>query len=261
MKKILLGILVAAMAVSTASATPNPNSAVLHPRVFNDCPSSVLTSSNMYPGSLWFNDEMNCVTGWANLHTWRLSEDGVTAAQFMNGDCFRLSACLTITGDGNGEAGLQISPWWSPDVDGRFNVRVPDGEVACFGGRLPFYSFTGSQGLRYVRGEPICLEIIYTPNGLSMASPATIEYKATFASVTYTSGPLAFDEGNPAEPYGTWGMLDGATVGGHFQVPVEPYSPPTHVARATWSDISFLACPPPTPTETRSWGSIKGMYR
>ena len=56
------------------------------------------------------------------------------------------SADVTLSGTGDGEAGLQISPWWSPNVDGRFNVRTPDGEVACFGGRLPFYSFTGDQG-------------------------------------------------------------------------------------------------------------------
>ncbi len=70
-----------------------------------------------------------------------------------------MAADLQITGLGQGEAGLRCSPWWSPNVDGRFNVRVGDGEIAVFGGRLPFYSFTGSHGINYVRGDVIHLEI------------------------------------------------------------------------------------------------------
>ena len=78
-----------------------------------------------------------------------------TAQLFANNGGFRFSADLTISGDGEGEAGLQISPWWSQLVDGVFNVRTTDGEIACFGGRLPFYSFTGSHGVTYVKGTTV----------------------------------------------------------------------------------------------------------
>jgi hypothetical protein len=36
-------------------------------------------------------------------------------------------------------------------------------------------------------------------------------------ATTYSSGQLAFDQGNPAEGYGSWGMLDSTQVGGYFQ--------------------------------------------
>ena len=81
----------AAFAATSASATPVPNSAVLHLRVFNDCTISILNTVNAYPGSIVIDDQ-NPVppfcAGFANLHTWRFSTDGVNALQFQNGDEF-----------------------------------------------------------------------------------------------------------------------------------------------------------------------------
>ena len=94
---------------------------------------------------------------------------------------------------GHGEAGLQISPWWSQDVDGRLNVRTTDGEIACFGGRLPFYNFTASHGINYTKGNTIHVEIRYEPNGLSQADPGTIQYTVGYLGQTYSSGVLAFE--------------------------------------------------------------------
>ena len=68
---------------SAAFATPLPNSAVLHLRVFNDCPISILTTSNVFPGSIVIDDQNQppqpLCAGFANLHTWRFSTDGVNA--------------------------------------------------------------------------------------------------------------------------------------------------------------------------------------
>ena len=58
----------------------------------------------------------------------------------------------------------------------RFNFRTTDGEIAVFGGRLPFYSFTGSQGITYTKGDTVRVGVIYDPHSLSMADPATIQY-------------------------------------------------------------------------------------
>ena len=85
--------LAAGLALATAAfATPLPNSAVLHLRVFNDCPTSVLTTSNLFPGLIQISDQNpptdpQCV-GFANLHTWRFSTDGINAIQFQNADAF-----------------------------------------------------------------------------------------------------------------------------------------------------------------------------
>lgn len=228
------------LAVSAASATPNANSAVLNLRIFNDFPSSTLTSVDAYPASISISDDnTGQPPGFANLHNWRFSENNTTAAVFLNGDAFAFSANLVISGTANAEAGLQISPWFSQNVDGRLNVRVPDGEIACFGGRLPFFSFTGAFGLHYIRGTPIGLGMNYDPNSLSMADPGTIEYTVFYNNTLFSSGLLPFDEGNPMEPFGTWGILDDARVGGHFQ----PFLGTAGTSQAVWTNILYVPEP------------------
>ena len=59
--------------------------------------------------------------------------------------------------------------------------------------------------------------VVYRPNSLSALDPATIEYLVTMGATTYSSGLLPFDEGNPGEGHGSWGMLTPAQVGGYFQ--------------------------------------------
>ena len=104
-----------------------------------------------------------------------------------------------------------------------------------FGGRLPFYSFTVSQGLTYTTGETIRLGVIYDPNSLTGGDPATIQYQVTQGATIYTSGRLAFDEGNPAEdpPHGLWGMLNDASVGGFIQLRPDAGDP------SNWGEIVF----------------------
>ncbi|MEZ5066420.1 MAG: hypothetical protein R3B81_16960 [bacterium] len=253
---------VALVAVAgTALATPPVNSAVIRPRIFNDCPTSTLTTTNNYPSQITILDENLSCGGFANLHNWRLSSNGTDPAVFDNDSAFRLSADLTISGTADGEGGLQVAPWWSQDVDGRFNVRSTDGEVACFGGRLPFYSFTANDGVVYVKGTTIHLEVTYLANGLSMADPATIEYVVDYNGNHYSSGALAFDEGNPAEdpPYGLWGMLNDGRVGGYVQMFLQGGNPNAAV-QADWSNIEFVDLKPLS-VEAMNWSKIKVDYR
>lgn len=256
-----------ALAATTAFATPAINSAVLKLSHFNDCPTSTITGINNYPASISIEDkdELGACFGWANLHAWSFSTDGTTAAEFANNSAFSFSAEMTIDrlgGEANDgtEAGLRISPWWSPFADGRINCRIPDGEIACFGGRMPFYTFTGNHGILAAAGVPMTLEMIYSPNGLSNASPGTVVYNVTIGANSYTSGPLAFDIGNPAEdpPYGLWGILNQARVGGFMQGPNG--SGPNNHMKVTWANIQFRN-DKPTATEVSTWGKLKTLYR
>jgi len=253
--------LLAALVAAPALATPLPNSAVLHLRVFNDCPTSVLNTVNAFPGSIVIDDQ-NAVppfcVGFANLHTWRFSTDGVNPIQFLNGDAFQYSATMIL--NGAGEGGLNMSPWFSPDADGLFNVRTTDGEIACFGGRMPFFTFTGTFGLHYVNNTPITLGILYNPRGLSAALPAQVTYTLFYNAINYTSGPINFDEGNPAEdpPHGLWGALNPWYAGGHVKMFVQVAGQP-HGITATWSDIQFNTGP--TPAVPMTWGRLKAMNR
>ncbi len=254
----LVALSVALGATVAMAATPVVNSTILIPRVWNDCPLSVLTMANNYPAQIFFEDNKGDCGGYANLHVWRYSGDGATAAIFPNDSDFRSAADLVISGEADAEAGLQIRPWWS-EADGRFNVRSTDGEIACFGGRLPFFSFTATYGLTYVKGTPIHLEVIYHANDLTPENPGTIEYLLVYNSLSYSSGVLPFDEGNGAEGYGTWGILDSAQAGGYAQMFLGGGA--NLAVRAEWTNIEFEDLTPPVPVENASWGQIKANFR
>ncbi len=248
LSKALMVLLVLGLVVP-ALASPSPTSAVVRTRVFNDYPDSVATFSNNYPSSLWIQDSHSpdAHDNWANLHTWRFSEDGFNPVSFMNGDAFSFSAEMEITMSGQdiaGEAGIQISPWWSPENgDGRINVRPGDGEVACFGGVMPFYSFTSQHGVVYAGGT-IGLGMTYDPNSNSELDPATVVYTVTYGGNTYNSPPLAFGAPNPNDPppHNTqgWGIHDGAQVGGFLQA-FNGHEDGT--IRATWGSIAYVPEP------------------
>jgi len=260
-------VMVVALALAGAAfATPSPNSAFLVLRRFNDCPLSTLTPSNSYPASITITDVMDpaCV-GFANLHGWDFSEDGgATASLFKNNSSFQYCAFVRISGaTGQGEGGLRLSPWFGQDVDGRFMINaeaghVPAGEVACFGGRLPFYSFTGNFGVSYVRGTTVYMRITYVPNGLNSGSPGTIQYRYIDGTGTYDSPVLPFNQTNPNDPvaYGDWGILNDATVGGYFQ----PRANSQGDLSITWSEICYTNTDV-VPTQSSTWGRIKTLYR
>jgi hypothetical protein len=249
-----LVLLLSLALVASVAASPLPNGATLATRIFNDCPTSILSTTNSYPALIQVDDQNLSCGGFANLHNWSFSDDGgATPAVFNNGDSFTFGADFEVTG--GGEGGLRVSPWWSPDVDGRFNVRSTDGEVACFGGRLPFYSF----GLLYTAGGVIHLEIAYDASLLSPSSPATIEYTVVYGASTYSSGPLPFDQGNPLEGYGSYGMLDQARVGGYVQGFLQGGNTAAGVT-ATWTDITYTDMGT-IAIEASSFGRLKALYQ
>jgi hypothetical protein len=245
--------------------TPSPNSAVIMPRVFNDCPASTLTILNNYPALISMNDtDVECV-GWTNLHDWAFSEDGITPAVFENCSHYKFSCVFNGSRSGLvgvGEGGLRLSPWWSPQVDGRFMARIGgNGEIACFGGRLPFYSFTSGWGVTYTPGTDIWMQITYAPHALTLADPATIVYQIYYQGVGYFSPPLPFDEGNVLEGaiHGNWGALFPAQAGGFFQ---EPNGSGGSLFNFTgqWKNIHFTG-PEATSVSKPTWGQLKTLYR
>ena len=257
----LLACAALAAFASGASATPNANGAVVLERLYNDCPISAVVSTNAYPGSIHITDSWNglCV-GFANGHAWNFSADGgATSANLGNNGNYKFSATVTLNSNpGTIEGGIHLAPWWN-NMDGRFQARLPDGEVACFGGRLPFYSFTATNGVHYHKGDLIHLEATYLPNGLSSSSPGTIDYKVVYLGNTYDSGPVAFDMGNPNDPpHGFWGILNDARVGGHVKAFLTQGVDPAHF-NATWTNIVFD--PLATPVRPTTWGAVKAIYR
>src|SRR5436190_18472199 len=182
---------VSLLAVSGGAAFARPvvNGAIVTTRTFNDCPISTVTTTNNFPASIEITDVMDplCV-GFANLHSWSFSEDaGATAAAFNNNSNFRFGADVSISGAGEGEGGLRISPWYGQFVDGRFMINVTSGEIACFGGALPFYSFTANHGITYTRGATVHMEMTYRANDLTSVNPASIQYHIVVSGIPYDS--------------------------------------------------------------------------
>lgn len=223
--------------------TPTPNGANIFLRIFNDCPTSSLGFTNSYPASISMSEAMSGCSGFANLHTWSFSTDGgQNKATFENCSAYEFCATLVITGTGDAQGGLRISPWWAADASGMFYVQTSNGEIACTGGRLPFYSFTNAYGVAYTKGVTAFMKIIYTPHALSAAMPATIEYRLSLGGgPLLTSGPLPFGQGTPSEdpPHGLWGELVPAYAGGFFMPFV--FSSPNLSLNCQWSNICYQA--------------------
>ena len=238
-------------AVTDASAAPNVNSAVLHLRIWNDDPGSVVTWGNTYSrppdaGGIWIQDSSldgGGVGGWANRHMWRFSENTITNAIFSNYDGFEISTDLVLTGPAASEAALEVGPWWWPDVGGGLTVITNEGEpntwseIAAFGGRMPFYNFTWNHGVTYTKGDTIGLSMVYVPPGTVRGF---VKYSVTQGGDVYTSGWLGFDMANPAEdpPHGLWGILNDAEVGGIF-MPKINVNDPNNWSHGDFGNITY----------------------
>lgn len=239
--------------------TPTPNGAVVQMGIFNDCQTSTQTFVNSWPGFIRIDDVNDDCFGGANRHVWHASADGgQTPAQFENCSHYRFGAHVVLNGVGNIEGGLMLSPWWSM-ADGQFMING-GGEIAVFGGRLPFYSFTVNHGIHYVRGTNIYLEYTYDPRGLSQTLPATILYHVYYNGADYYSPYLPFDQGTASEdpPHGLWGELFPAYPGGYVQVNGGNGLPSE--VHATWDGFQFEG-PSATPAQAATWGRIKTLYR
>lgn len=212
-------------------------------------------------------------SGWGvNGHAWQFSADGGgTAAVFGNSDNFSFGADLTLhlVGIPHGaEAGLNIAPPWATVyaayLDGRINCRVPDGEIACFGGNLPFYSFTATNGIHFLADDPTHLEIHYVGgSGPNEATPGRVEYVVVQGGITYTSPWLNCSPPpyNPSDPpaWHDYGIGTPSFAGGFMQPQVDVGNLSAQ-AVGTWNNVSFSS-DMVVPTRNASWGSIKSLYR
>jgi len=250
---------------SAQAQTPNPNAAFTQTAYFNDCPVSVPTVTNSYPALVRISevDAFGCAGG-LNKDLWKFSEDGgATKAAFNNNSNYSFCADVTLSGQDTAdlEGGIEISPWWS-DGDGQFYINGNSGEIAAFGGRLPFYTFTVAYGAHYVLGSTIHMACTYISGPIDptiSSVPATVKYDIVIGGTPYTSGPLNFDQGNTSEnpPHGLWGELNPASVGGYLQV--GHTGAPTNGSES-WANICYSNLQT-TPAKQTSWGALKTLYR
>jgi len=191
---------------STMAQVSTINSANIHPREFNDVPTSSLTVVSNYPAEISFMDEnVSKATGFANRHVWRFSSDsGVTPYRFGNDQFFSASFTITLTGDPispRKEAGFLLS---TIGGDGQFIVNTDGHEVVAFGGPFPFYAFPRT----FNSGDTVTMGITYF---LDSNGKRAIIYRANCLE----SPPLEFSNLEQ-------GIIDGSTLGGYFQIVNSP---------------------------------------
>jgi hypothetical protein len=220
------------------------NSAIMHPREFNDMPGAPLTTVATYPGLISFNEQrVSAPAGFANRDVWRFSNDGgVSAFAFHNNDFFHVSMTLSLTANSSTprrEAGFLFDTLGG---QGQFIVNTDSHEVVAFGGPLPFYAFPST----YNSGDTITLGMTYFLDGSGRRS---IIYSANGVN-------------SPAQEFSNLeqGIIDGSTLGGYFQIQNDPTNP-NNSGLAAFGNISILAVPEPSVFALLGLGALSLVWR
>ena len=223
------------LAANGANAQVNSiNSAVIHPRVFNDAPTSTFVPINNYPLLISLSDTNVSTPGtggtFANRHVWDFSNNGSTDYKFNNSDYFQASMTLNLSGtvSPRKEAGFLLQ---TVGGDGQFIVNTDAHEVVVFGGPLPFYSFNSSNGLTFNSGDSITLGMTYFKDA------------AGKNAIIYTANGI----NSPAQEFTNQeqGIITGSTLGGYLQVPIDRGNA-SNGATARFTNISIKAVPEPS---------------
>jgi hypothetical protein len=201
---------VAILAGSAMGQVSAINGMTSMPRIFNDRPGSNLVITNNYPSSFRIAEDTPGQGGFANWHMGGFSTNGgASPYDFNYNDAFDATTTVTVhtlnPGTVGGEAGFSINLFGR----GFFGILPHNGEIAAFGGSLPF--FTSGAGT-WTGQTTFSLRMIHTPgngNGLPGGAtiPSTIQYLWNLGSGWVSSPVIAFDNleggipdipGNPA---------------------------------------------------------------
>ncbi len=195
----------AAIGGLTASAMAqfeSVNSNAVGLRYFNDIPgSSVQVLQNTYPSLLKFEENFPVRPpggGGVNRHIGVLSADsGITPFIIPHNTAWYYQATVRMDGDASVEVGLHIgglgtTPPWNLNANtGVLAVNGQNGEIAAFGGWLPFFS-TFDPAFAYMghgaRAQDFRLGILVRP-----LSPTSVT--AEYFVDGHSTGPLALDAG------------------------------------------------------------------
>jgi hypothetical protein len=246
MRKLAALICAGALACSALAAIGDINSVNITPRVFNDRPDSSLVINNAFPSSLTVFESAFGPGGYANRHTADFAVGG-TNYQLSNAESFRIQADVYMdigTVSPRKEAGFRFV---TPNVGEMFFIFTSDGEVASFGGVLPFSS-SNVPGFNLVD---------YTPgvwSTLDMWYRADIQRMRFGIDGNYTPWLSFGVPPNPGEPFG---IPDLSTLGVYVQnAPSDPLN--------DFSDVrfgNFRFIPEPASLGLLALAGLLGMRR
>ncbi len=175
-------VLAAGMAAAASAQVGSINSLVVSERVWNDFPTSVLSTSAT-ANSFHVREDFaaGTVGNYANKHFATFSANGTTAYEFQNAESFQISFNINLNAfatQPRKEAGLFFM---NPHIDGWTNegpfMVASDGESALFGGGLPFHGYGNAA---YALGTTVSVVFNYfAPPGGGQAA-----YEAIFNGVS-----------------------------------------------------------------------------
>jgi len=208
-----IAILTACIAGSAMASVSDIASFVDQPRTFNDRPDSDLFyNSNYSPnaGSVTIRESSYGAGGFANRHIAFYGDNGGGKVDFDYGDGWDMKTTLRVNAADsvdNVETGFQIDLFGF----GLFGVLTGPGEIAAFGGPLPFHSFGAGV---YNIGDEVMLRMIHRPGAGegNSSDPSTMEYlynNLTTGSGWVSSGEVAFTNlefGLPSAANGNLGL-------------------------------------------------------
>ncbi|HZW08403.1 MAG TPA: hypothetical protein VFF69_00730 [Phycisphaerales bacterium] len=227
-----LAAIVAASGAAAVADVTDIDSVQIQERRFNDYSGSTLVTTNNFPSLVRFDESNFGSGGFANQHVaWFSGDGGASHYDFARTDRFVISLDVTLDVGSTSprkEAGFRFDTFQAGEA---FFFVTSDGEVAAFGGMLPFHSF----GHVYTPGSTASLSLIYTPDDDGDAfdgDASTFEYVYNGTS----SGPLAVSNLEN-------GILDG-TQGGFYVQNQPDDNNPSDFSVASFANISIAV---PTP--------------
>ncbi len=235
------GLLLGAAAFANAQDVSTINS-VRTFREFTGDTTATFTEVNNYPSLVSFSEQSvdgNGTAGGANRDVFKFSADsGASNFVFGVNTFFSVDMAITLSlpaGVPNAprkEAGYLFD---SNGGQGLF-IITSDGEVAAFGGGLPFFRAAGT----YTPGQTVNL-------GLTVFRDTDNLRKIQYRFNGETSAALAFDNLEQ-------GLPPSATLGGYLQVPVDATNP-SNGATATFANIAVRPVNPvPEPATMAALG-------
>jgi hypothetical protein len=252
MTKLVASLAVFTLAGSAFAAVGDVWGYTVQSRDFNDFPNSILTVNGLpapfvdpaagavggVGTSVNFIEQfgVGAVGNFANRHAaWLSANPGVNRYNFQRNDSFYFQTNIRINvpnGSSPKEGGLQffhqrnvIDPGPTAVTftdEGFFNVRSSDGEVAIFGGALPFHSF----GNVYVVGTTATIGFAYYAPGVAGPNGAVeYFYNGVGSGIKFMNNGgdrvLAGDVSSPT--YGFGGISNFANLGLRAQNTRNPF--------------------------------------
>jgi MYXO-CTERM domain-containing protein len=176
LQRCVLAVCAGMICTAASAQITSINSQVIGTRYFNDIPGSTLVTVNNYPALTSFTESFNGATQGVNRHIGALSNNSTDPYRALPAESWEFSVTVRISGPAAREGGIHVgklgtvSPYNVGALTGQLTAIADNGEIACFGAWLPFFSNNQPQYAsfpRAARDTDIKMKMIYDASDFS----------------------------------------------------------------------------------------------